>query len=545
LAEASLSPLNGVSEFLNYLVSQNVITSEARLRYTAAARASRLQFDEILLELGLLRDADLVRWLNRYFSREPLPLPVSDETQELVAALGWEFCFEHAIMPIGTGADSTLAVANPFDCASLDLVAYFFDRPLLLEAHTRVEIRAALNTMQTSRPTFPGETTPDDIDLLENDAERLRDIALDAPVVSLVTRVAQKAFELGASDIHLEPLEDRLNIRFRRDGMLSLEETASRALHTGVVTRIKILSRLDIVERRRPQDGRMRLSIRGEEVDFRVSVMPSVHGETIVMRLLVGSNANSDLASLGYDEEAAQTLRRLASAANGIVVMTGPTGSGKTTTLYSLVRQLDRAHVKIFTIEDPVEYRMEGITQLQIDNAIGLDFPTALRSVLRQDPDVILVGEIRDRETAQIAIQAALTGHLVLTTLHTNSAAGALTRMRDMGIEPFLIGATMRGVVAQRLARQSCQACRSTQDPSCSACGGTATFGRTVVYEILQVTQGIGKLINEGADERELASLAIKEGMRPMSDCGARLVENGRVTDKEIARVLSVGGEHG
>lgn len=530
------------TQFLDHMVAENVITPEAKLRYIAASRASTLDLDEILLELGLLRESELVACLNRFLATESPPLSLNEQTSELVAALGWEFCSECSILPTGIGEHLSLAVANPFAFSYLDLIAYFFDRPVELRPYARSEIQAALNTMRLSASGTLPEENQGDVGLLENDAERLRDIALDAPIVNLVAQIAQKALDVGASDVHFEPLEDRLNIRFRRDGILTLSDVVPRALHTGVVTRIKILARLDIVERRRPQDGRMRLSIRGREVDFRVSVMPSIHGETVVMRLLVGGNTSEDLTTLGYDEHAAKTLKRLVSNANGIVVMTGPTGSGKTTTLYSLVQQIDRERLKIFTIEDPVEYRLEGITQLQIDAAIGLDFPTALRSVLRQDPDIILVGEIRDRETAQIAIQAALTGHLVLTTLHTNSASGALTRLRDMGIEPFLIGATMRGVVAQRLARRLCAAKCATNDVACPSCSGTGTAGRTVIYETLEVSSGISNLIAQGAGEDEIEKFAAKEGMIPLRSCAARLIAEGIVSQQEVARILSIGG---
>jgi general secretion pathway protein E len=312
---------------------------------------------------------------------------------------------------------------------------------------------------------------------------------------------------------------------------------------SGIVTRIKILSGLNIVERRLPQDGRMRLAIRGAEVDFRVSIVPSMHGETIVLRLLRNLNVSTDLSALGFDDEARQKIFQLAQSSNGMVVVTGPTGSGKTTTLYSLVSLLNKEGVKIFTIEDPVEYQLEGITQLQVNSAISLDFARSLRSVLRQDPDIILVGEIRDKETAQIAIQAALTGHLVLTTLHTNTAAGAFTRLRDMGIEEYLIASTIRGVIAQRLVRVFCRSCNEGDAEECATCRGTRYSGRTVIYEVLEAGARLTTLLEASAAERDIVEQAVADGMTTLAVCASRLVEVGVTSKLEVSRVLNTAAD--
>lgn len=283
----------------------------------------------------------------------------------------------------------------------------------------------------------------------EEDVDRLLDIAKEAPVIRFVSRIIQRAVDGKATDIHIEPFEDIVRIRLRTDGILQTLETVPRSMAAGITSRIKILSRLNIAERRLPQDGRLRASVRGQEIDFRVSVTPSVHGETVVMRILDRSNVRLELGALGFDEQATAAIAAITRKPNGIFLVTGPTGSGKTTTLYSILNDINDPRWKFFTVEDPVEYRMKGITQLQVDPGIGLTFASALRSVLRQDPDGILIGEIRDEETARIAVQAALTGHLVLSTLHTNSAAGAISRLRNMGIESYLLAATLRGSSAR------------------------------------------------------------------------------------------------
>lgn len=530
--------------FLAFLAERQTVPVEAVQRIRGATRSTGQPIDVIMTELGLLRDAELADRLAEFCDIPRATDAIDDEALALANELSLGYASEFGVLPLGTDGDRLrLAVCNPFDAATLATVSYFFDRELSLELMTRLEIKALCARILAAAEggdDVAGEISTDD--MLEEDAEKLQDIALSAPVVSLVSRITQKAFAENATDIHIEPLEDKVQIRLRKDGMLVPLEPVGKALHAGIASRIKILSRLNIVERRLPQDGRMRLSIRGQEVDFRVSVVPSAHGETIALRLLHNRDMSLDIAELGYDEQARLTLERLARHANGILVITGPTGSGKTTTLYSVISMLNRPERKIFTVEDPVEYRVDGITQLQVNPALGLDFARSLRSILRQDPDIILVGEIRDRETAQIAIQAALTGHLVLTTLHTNSAAGALTRLSDMGIEPYLIGATVRGIVAQRLVRKFCRDCGGDPELHCAACGGTGYRGRTVAYEILEVTSEIARLVGQGESEPIIEERAIADGMIPLAVCGRDLVRRGITSDEEIARVIGIGG---
>ena len=525
-----------ITQFLQFCVERGQLSTEDVRRFEAASRTSALSMDEILVELGLLRDSQLAEQL-REFCGLGMPTYTSG-TADLVEELGSGFCVNNYIVPIAVNDEEVvLAVANPFQSALHEIVAFFFEKNLKLAIDTRAGIRDHLKSLQQEEAELvvAGEAET----AHEVDAERLKDIALDTPIVQYVNRILSDAVQLKASDIHIEPSTDGVRIRFRRDGLLYQHAEAPRAYLTGLATRIKILSKLSIVERRRPQDGRMRIAVRGEEIDFRVSVIPSVLGETIVLRLLVGAVSLPPLEALGYDKAAADKLRVMSNQSNGILILTGPTGSGKTTTLHSLVSELDRQRLKIFTIEDPVEYRVDGITQLQVDPGIGVDFASALRSVLRQDPDVILIGEIRDRETAQIAMQAALTGHLVLTTLHTNSATGALTRLLDMGVEPFLISATVRGCVGQRLARKTCMSCAGRQELSCTKCHGTQTDGRMALYEVLEVNDRVAALINASAPETNVQEAAVENGMVTIRQYGETLVERGFISAAELARVAS------
>ncbi|WP_419183664.1 GspE/PulE family protein [Sinorhizobium meliloti] len=453
------------------------------------------------------------------------------------------FARTHGAIPIGReGEDQMIAVANPLDGSAVTLLEYYFDAKLQIRVFSRREIVSAIDALM-SKANAPTDVPSSGNYDFEEDVDRLRDIALEAPIINLVSTIAQNGFDSGATDIHIEPFQDRIRVRYRRDGLLSNSEILPKAALSGIATRIKILAGLNIVERRLPQDGRMRLALRGKEVDFRVSVIPSVHGETIVLRLLHAQIPSLDLVDLGFDQTSRDAIDDLIQAPNGVLIVTGPTGSGKTTTLYSLVKKLNREGVKIFTIEDPVEYQMEGITQLQVNPAVELDFARALRSVLRQDPDIILVGEIRDRETAQITIQAALTGHLVLTTLHTNSAAGAVTRLRDMGVEEYLIAATLRGVIAQRLVRIlcSCGKCMEGGSPgaACHSCAGQGYSGRRAVYEILRMGPALSAALEARASEAAIEEQAIADGMITVAACAERLVREGVTDRKEISRVLN------
>lgn len=364
--------------------------------------------------------------------------------------------------------------------------------------------------------------------------EDLLETSDDAPIIRMLNALLTQAARDGASDIHIEPYERHSSVRFRVDGALREVVQPNRALHAALISRLKIMAELDISEKRLPQDGRISLRIGTRAVDVRVSTLPSSHGERAVLRLLDKSDSKLNLEAVGMQGDSLSRLKKLVSQPHGIILVTGPTGSGKTTTLYAALSQLDAAHSNIMTVEDPIEYELPGVGQTQVNAKIDLTFAKALRAILRQDPDVIMIGEIRDFETAQIAIQASLTGHLVLATLHTNDAASAVNRLIDMGVEPFLLSSSLLGVLAQRLVRKLCLHC---QGAGCDACGQTGYQGRTGVFELLVTDDAIRAQIHHRASEADIRAAAIKAGMRLMRDDGERLVLTGITSQEELIRV--------
>ena len=398
------------------------------------------------------------------------------------------------------------------------------------------------------------QSLPKVADLLESED--------DAPIVRLINALFSQAVRDNASDIHVEAFDQRSVVRFRRDGMLRDVLEPPQAAHAALVSRIKIMASLDIAEKRQPQDGRIALRLAGRPVDVRVSILPTAHGERVVLRLLDKQAGRLDLAGLGMPEPTLVSLRELVRQPHGIILVTGPTGSGKTTTLYAALGQLDAKHTNIVTVEDPIEYDLDGIGQTQVNPRLDLTFARALRAILRQDPDVVMIGEIRDLETAQIAVQASLTGHLVLATLHTNDAVGAVTRLVDMGVEPFLVASSLRGVLAQRLVRRLCPACRRGHAPDaaelrllrnggggdaaapllytaqgCEACAQTGYQGRTGIFELFLVDDDARRLVHDRASEAELAAHAKKIGMRNLREDGLRWVRSGETSLEEVLRV--------
>jgi general secretion pathway protein E len=398
---------------------------------------------------------------------------------------------------------------------------------------------------------------------IEEDAERLKDLASEAPVIRLVNQLIARAVETQASDVHLEPFPDRLRVRYRYDGVLHEVESPPSRLQAAIISRVKIMARLDIAERRLPQDGRIKLTVRGHEIDFRVSTVPSLHGETVVLRVLDRTAVEFNYEKLGLPEDIRRGVEHALNLPNGMVLVTGPTGSGKTTTLYTGLLHLNSVVRKIVTVEDPIEYQLTGINQIQVKPQIGLSFANLLRSILRQDPDVIMIGEIRDLETAQIAVQAALTGHLVLSTLHTNSAAATVTRLRDMGLEDYLLTATLKAVLAQRLVRRLCPECKRLEEAppalverfrldrlagnraialyhpvGCAQCRGTGYRGRRAIAELLVPNRDIDQLIFERADDTAIEEAAVKGGMRRIFDSGLLAVLEGDTTIEEVVRCI-------
>jgi general secretion pathway protein E len=373
--------------------------------------------------------------------------------------------------------------------------------------------------------------------------EDLLEAADDAPIIRMLNALLTQAAKDGASDIHIEPYERRSSVRFRVDGTLREVVQPNKALHAALISRLKIMAELDIAEKRMPQDGRISLRIGGRAIDVRVSTLPSSHGERAVLRLLDKAESRFTLEGLGMDGEVLERYSRLIQQPHGIVLVTGPTGSGKTTTLYASLGQVDTATTNVLTVEDPVEYELAGIGQTQVNAKIELTFAKALRAILRQDPDVIMIGEIRDYETAQIAIQASLTGHLVLATIHTNDAPSCVTRLIDMGVEPYLLSSSLLGALAQRLVRKLCPACRRADAEGrwhpvgCVQCSGTGYKGRTGVYELMVVDENVKELVHNRASEQDLAAAARAAGLKSMREDGDRLVDQGLTSAEEVIRV--------
>lgn len=382
------------------------------------------------------------------------------------------------------------------------------------------------------------------IENVEDDLETLKALAGEAKIVRLVNEMFNMAVEMRASDIHIEPEENLLNIRFRIDGVLCEYQTYSKSDYPAIASRIKLISGLNIAESRLPQDGRTHYTIGREEMDLRVSTLPTMNGESIVLRLLKKNSVSFDLSNVGMLPEMQKKFNRLISIPHGIILVVGPTGSGKTTTLYSVISKLNDNKRKIITVEDPVEYRFAGLSQMQVNEKIGVTFASGLRSIVRQDPDIILVGEIRDRETADIAVNAALTGHLVFSTLHTNDAAGAVSRLLDMGVQSFLLASALFGVVSQRLVRKICYECKGlgyipNGECKCKACGGTGYCGRTGIFELLVVNDELRQAINDSKTSQEISAIAKKYGMRDIFDDGMEKVKAGLTSEDEVKRSAS------
>jgi general secretion pathway protein E len=538
-----------------------------RARRVAAETGARL--DQVLTQLGLVSDRGLAEAFAQLIAAPLVGAADYPEAPLFLDRLKPKFLRRVRAMPIAASDDrATLAMADPLDDFTRNAVAAALGRPVTVAVAVPIELEAALERLYAElAETGDGAEMLDemaaDAEPAEEDAERLKDLASEAPVIRLVNQLIARAVETHASDVHLEPFPDRLRVRYRYDGVLHEIDPPPPRLQAAVISRIKIMARLDIAERRLPQDGRIKLTVRGHEIDFRVSTIPSLHGEKVVLRILDRTAVEFDYAKLGLPDDIRQGIERALDLPNGMVLVTGPTGSGKTTTLYTGLLKLNTVARNVVTVEDPIEYQLTGINQIQVKPQIGLNFASLLRSILRQDPDVIMIGEIRDLETVQIAVQAALTGHLVLSTIHTNSAAATMTRLRDMGLEDYLMTATLKAVLAQRLVRRLCPVCK-TPDPApsalierfglerlasngditifhskgCPACRGTGYRGRRAIAELLVPNRAIDKLIFEGADDASIERAAVEQGMRPIFDSGLLAVIEGDTTVEEVVRCI-------
>jgi general secretion pathway protein E len=479
--------------------------------------------------------------------------------------LSQRFLKQASVCPVGEDENHVdLLVADPQDPYAAEAVALATGRAVRISVGLRAEIADLIERYYGSGRSAMGtivENLGDESSGDEADVEQLRDLASEAPVIRLVNLVIQRAVELRASDIHIEPFENRLKVRYRVDGVLEEAESPPANLTAAVISRIKIMAKLNIAERRLPQDGRIMVRVQGKELDLRVSSVPTAHGESVVMRLLDRESVVLDFKALGFTDEFLDKFVKVLEQPHGILLVTGPTGSGKTTTLYAALSQLNTPDVKIITVEDPVEYQIEGINQIQAKPQIGLDFAQALRSIVRQDPDIIMIGEMRDLETSRIAIQSALTGHLVLSTLHTNNAAGGITRMMDMGVEDYLLTSTVNGILAQRLVRriepthaEKYEALPEVIEefglrrfqpegtiylyrPKPSTLTPTGYLGRTTIMEFLVMDDELRRMVMQHAGMGELEDAARARGMRTMYEDGLLKAMQGLTTIEEVLRV--------
>ena len=560
LRSMSIEPVTSLSvaerRFLQHLAQRTPAAKLAveRLQRLLVETSDRLA--ALVLKLGILSEEDLACTFIELTGLTPLdpnhlpPVPLQ------IDGLNSSFLLASEIVPIRASTDELhLACWDPLDDYSVRALEFATQLRVTRSLATRSTVRVALDTLYPTlaKPAIAGVHEADEID-------RLKDLASDAPVIRLVQRMIDAAVAAKASDIHFEPSPDALHVRLRTDGLLREQERHSKDLAASVISRIKVLAGLDIAERRLPQDGRIRLTVRGKDIDFRVATSPTLHGESMVLRILDRDDIALDFDALGMEEELQAQLSEAIRRPHGIVLVTGPTGSGKTTTLYAALKHINTPDKKILTVEDPVEYVLQGVNQVPLRPQVGLSFAGALRAFLRQDPDVLMVGEIRDRETATIAIQAALTGHLLLSTLHTNSAAAAITRLLDMGIDDYLLTSTLHLVLGQRLVRKLCPTCRTPYEPSpellerlaaasdcvwyracgCSQCRGTGYLGRTTLSEALPMSAALRSKVLERADAATLELTAIQHGMRTLFQHGLERVRNGTTTFEEVRRVTAL-----
>ncbi len=525
-----------------------------------------LRLGSVLKAMGLVSDEEILQTVSLQVGIPYLSL--SDPSLELTRAtdaLPVKFLQAHKVFPLKfEGPTLSVVMADPSDVYTLDSIKMQLNCPLKVYLGEEQEIAKALDQYYGSGSAMDKiirDMSAEEGHSEEEDVAHLKDLASEAPVIRLVNLVIAKAVEDRASDIHVEPFEGILRVRYRIDGMLVDRESPPRRLQAAIISRIKLMSKMNIAERRLPQDGRIRTNVDGRELDIRVSTIPTVHGESVVMRLLDRSSLRLGLDELGFSREDQQTFEGLIRRPHGIILVTGPTGSGKTTTLYAAMQTINSVERKIITVEDPVEYQIQGINQIQVKPSIGLTFASGLRHILRQDPDVILVGEIRDHETADIAMHAALTGHLVLSTLHTNDAAGAVARLMEMGIEEYLVSSTVLAVLAQRLVRKVCGKCRvlsaasgvagasgntvadamaagpGFQKGGCPDCNGNGYKGRIGIYEMLLMRDELRELMLKKVDANTLRDKAISLGMKTLWQDGWEKVANGVTTGGEILRV--------
>jgi len=547
------------------LIEQGRITQDdlRKVKRLQQERGERLE--RLLLDLGFISEEDLLPLLSAYLGVETIhrrdfptaPLPLG--------SLNLKFLKHAKVLPLAqTNGTLTVAMSDPADyytIQGLELATGLQIEPRLARERDVLEALETIYGGENAAGGASAETADTELEVFSDDEEdvnHLRDLASEAPVIRFVNLLISRAVEQRASDIHIEPFENELKVRYRIDGVLHDVEAPARRLQAAIVSRVKIMSKLNIAERRLPQDGRIKLRLMGREIDLRVSTLPTLYGESVVLRILDRSSIVVTLGSLGFPEDTLAQFDRLIMKPYGMILVTGPTGSGKTTTLYGALDKINSPDKKLITIEDPVEYQLFGVNQIHVKPQIGLTFANGLRSIVRQDPDVIMVGEIRDAETAEIAIQAALTGHLVFSTLHTNDAAGAVSRLLEMGVEDYLLASSLLGVLAQRLVRKVCEKCRRSAEitptvqrelggdgaaaeiyegTGCEACAQTGYRGRSGIFELLLVNEVIRPLILKRSSADMLKDAGVQQGMRTLREDGWHKVRTGVTTVAEVVRV--------
>jgi type IV pilus assembly protein PilB len=560
-----------VAAKLGQLLINNSIIDEEQLN-----KALELQKKEggrvgsNLIKLGYLTEEDLVNFLSKQYGVPAVSLTTLDIDPSIIKFVPYDVANKYQIFPISkNGASLKLAMTDPSNVFAIDDVKFMTGYDVNPVVASESSIKEAI-TKHYEQSDLKGAINEldfdDDVDVVSSeddniDVNALQSAVEEAPVVKLVNLMLSEAIARGASDLHLEPYEKTFRVRYRVDGVLHDVMQPPVRLKSALSSRLKIMAELDIAERRLPQDGRIKLKVKDKAVDLRVSTLPTLFGEKIVMRILDKSNLNLDMTKLGFEEKALQDFDEAIHSPFGMVLVTGPTGSGKTTTLYSALSTINEVDVNIMTAEDPVEYNLLGINQVHVRDDIGLTFASALRSFLRQDPDIVMVGEIRDFETAEIAVKAALTGHLVLSTLHTNDAPSTVSRLLNMGIEPFLVSASVVLILAQRLLRKNCEQCKEEEEvpestlintgfskdeigtfkcyrgKGCSVCGGTGYKGRIALYEVMPLKEDLKDMIVKGANSTELKKAAIRLGMKSLRMSGMTKVKEGMTSVEEVLRV--------
>ncbi|MDF1551625.1 MAG: ATPase, T2SS/T4P/T4SS family [Deferrisomatales bacterium] len=567
-----MAKITKVERRLGSMMVEEQVLSEEELEQALTERDRKgltsLPVGKYLVRHGYINEKDCLRVLARQFNLAVMDLEEVEVQEDLLAQVPEEICRRYKLLPLfAIGDEITLAVSDPTSIDGVDVVSGLLKRPVqpVLVSETQV-----LQSIASHYGGGDEEEASDDLVTLgaldvdsggrKTDIESLRAAGEEAPIVKMVDKILKLAVREGASDIHIEPGEDHLLVRFRIDGVMQKRFAFSMQLSAAVTSRVKILSALDISERQRPQDGRIQLKMGDRELEFRVSVLPVVYGEKVVMRILDRSSVRVELTDLGFSKYNLEVFESLLRQPNGIVLVTGPTGSGKSTTLYAALNSINSIERNIVTVEDPVEYQIPLINQVAVNVKRGLTFAGALRAFLRQDPDIIMVGEIRDPETGSIAAEAALTGHLVLSTLHTNDAPSSITRLMEMGVAPFLLAPTLLGILAQRLLRRVCPQCKAPHTPlpaeiaeagvqdiagqvtfyrgkGCGYCSGSGYRGRTGIHEVLKVDEEIRELIIEKASTSQLRRVAYGKGFRDLRFDGLRKAVAGQTTLEEVVRV--------